>query len=174
MAGIISSAMGGQEDSNYEKLAAGALRILRNEETLNSINEAIDSEDPVKALASIAYGVVVGIGDRAGGIDEQEIFPLAGEVLGYIAEAAGKMGRPLNSAELGQTFFEMLAQYSLEQGVSAQEVEQMRGSMDFEQVGAQIDASSQEGGAPESAPAEQEDDENPQEEMQPEEEDDGR
>jgi len=109
--------------------------VLFRSQTHAGIVNMLRSGDPAEAIANVVTTVMVQLDKKSNGrVPETVILPAAAELVGEVAQLAGKIGLQVDERVVGQAMQRMLVTLADEYGVSEQEIQELMQSVGPDQA----------------------------------------
>lgn len=135
------SAEGGDQGGAYEEAMGMARKALYEAEAARDVAKAMRSApSPEQGLADTAYEMV-SIVDEAtqGRVPDEDLVPLAAEILGEVADIAQAAGVQVKGSVIAKAMQLMLVRYVTEQGMDPSQLQAAMAQVDTEQLGAKLE-----------------------------------
>lgn len=136
-----SEAPAGEQSGAYEEAMGMARKALYEAEAARDVAKAMKSApSPEQGLADTAYEMVTIVDEATQGrVPDEELVPLAAEILGEVADIAQAAGIQVKGSVIAKAMQLMLVRYVTEQGMDPSQLQAAMAQIDPEQVGAQLD-----------------------------------
>lgn len=123
------------DSGDYQKALEFAMRgLYEGEIAVDIARQLSETEDPPASMADAAYQVVQIADEQVGGVPDEDLVPLATEVLGEIAEIAEASGVQVRPRDVSAAMRQMTLRFAREMGGDTSALEQAMSQVSDDEI----------------------------------------